>query len=104
MSSTHFLPKSLKSTAAVASGFAILGIGIYSVRSSFPTAQAESTEPPVIFSGFSPTTLRLRSVKIVNHDTKRLVFEFPDKNARSGLSLTCEKHIFLNHSEQTRRD
>ncbi|KAI9039849.1 cytochrome b5 reductase family protein [Aspergillus affinis] len=84
----RFFPKSLKTTAAVASGFAVLGIGIYSVRSSFPTAQAESTEPSMVFSGFGPTTLRLQSVKAVNHNTKRLVFEFPDKNARSGLSLT----------------
>lgn len=42
-----------------------------------------------MFSKFGFTTLRVQSIKAVNHNTKRLVFEFPDKNARSGLSLTC---------------
>ncbi|PLB50040.1 ferredoxin reductase-like protein [Aspergillus steynii IBT 23096] len=87
MSSSRFLPKSLKTTAVV-SAFALLGVGTYSYARSTPTAHAEDPDPPMIFSGFGPTTLRLQSVKMVNHNTKRLVFEFPDKNARSGLSLT----------------
>ncbi|GAB1210702.1 hypothetical protein APSETT445_009498 [Aspergillus pseudonomiae] len=54
-------------------------------------AHAESDESPVMFSGFGFTTLRVQSVKAVSHNTKRLVFEFPDKNARSGLSLTYQQ-------------
>lgn len=89
MSVSRFLPQSLKSTTAAVSAVAILGVGVYTYSYTRSTAHAESTEPSVMFSGFRPTTLRLQSVKIVNHNTKRLVFEFPDKNARSGLPLTC---------------
>ncbi|KAJ6172129.1 hypothetical protein N7470_001196 [Penicillium chermesinum] len=53
-----------------------------------PTAQAESLETPKVFGGLKFTTLRLRSSEAINHNTKRLVFEFPDENAQSGLPLT----------------
>ncbi|OQE07315.1 hypothetical protein PENVUL_c014G08976 [Penicillium vulpinum] len=74
-----------KSVAAVT----LLGVGAYYAGSRLtPTANAKSNEPPKVFSGFGFTTLRLQSTKDVNHNTKRLVFEFPDQNAISGLSLT----------------
>ncbi|KAB8237113.1 hypothetical protein ETB97_010116 [Aspergillus alliaceus] len=89
MSQVRRLPQSLATNTTLFSALAVFGIGAYCARSYLlPHAHAESNEPPVMFSGFGFTTLRLQSVKAVNHNTKRLVFEFPDKNARSGLSLT----------------
>jgi cytochrome-b5 reductase len=88
MSKAHLLPRYL--TAKSASAFVVLGLGAYCTRSYIlPTGHAESNEPPKVFSGFGFTTLRLQSAKDVNHNTKRLVFEFPDQNAKSGLMLTC---------------
>ncbi|KAJ5092127.1 hypothetical protein NUU61_006997 [Penicillium alfredii] len=82
------LPKFLTTKSAVFA-FTLFGIGTYCARSYLlPTGHAESSEPPIVFSGFGLTTLRLQSAKLVNHNTKRLVFEFPDQNTRSGLSLT----------------
>lgn len=82
------LPQSL--TAKSATAVTLLGVGAYCVQSRLiSTANAESNEAPKVFSGFGFTTLRLQSTQDVNHNTKRLVFEFPDQNATSGLSLTC---------------
>ena len=78
------IPRVVK-VAGVA-GFA--GLGIYCTK-QFSTVLAESNEPKTVFSGLGFTTLRLQSIKTVNHNTKRLVFEYPDKTARSGLPLTC---------------
>jgi cytochrome-b5 reductase len=81
------LPQSLTGRSAAV---ALLGVGAYFAQSRLiSTANAESNEPPKVFSGFGFTTLRLQSTKDVNHNTKRLVFEFPDQKATSGLSLTC---------------
>ena len=70
--------------------FAVLSVAYFGTRSFLRTAHAESNEPPKVFGGFGFTTLRLRSSELVNHNTKRLVFEYPDENAQSGLSLTCK--------------
>lgn len=80
--------RTLAPTVAV---LAVAGVGAYSLqRYFFRTALAESSqEPPVHFGGgMNLTSLRLYSVQIVNHNTKRLLFELPDKDARCGLSLT----------------
>ncbi|GAD98908.1 hypothetical protein PVAR5_7611 [Paecilomyces variotii No. 5] len=66
-------------------GFA--GLGLYTIT-SIPTAHASSGEPDAVFSRFGFKSLRVQSVQTVNDNTKRLVFEFPDPDARSGLSLT----------------
>ncbi|KAJ5176284.1 uncharacterized protein N7482_002161 [Penicillium canariense] len=83
---------SLRARPAFASAVAVAvaGIGAYYGTRSFllPTGHAESPELPKIFGGFGFTTLRLQDVKIVNHNTKRLVFEFPDQNSPTGLTLT----------------
>lgn len=73
------------------SSFTLLGVGAFYTSRSFlfPTSHAESPEPAKTFGGFGFTTLRLQSSTAVNHNTKRLVFEFPDETATSGLSLTC---------------
>ncbi|CAG8150540.1 unnamed protein product [Penicillium olsonii] len=65
-----------------------VGSGAYFAQSFLSTAHAESKEAPKAFAGFGFTTLRLHSTTDVNHNTKRLVFEFPDPTATSGLSLT----------------
>lgn len=76
----------LRAKPVLLSAFVVVGVGAYlGTRSAY----AESNEPKNVFGGFGFTTLRLKSSEAVNHNTKRLVFEFPDKNAKSGLSLTC---------------
>lgn len=83
--------QSLQARPVLVSAVALTSISVYYGTRSFwmRTAHAESTEPPKVFGGFGFTTLRLQSSTQVNHNTKRLVFEFPDENARSGLTLTC---------------
>lgn len=56
-------------------------------------AESPSKAPPDVFSGFPGPRLRLEGSEMVNHNTKRLRFAFPDSEARSGLALTCK--IFL---------
>jgi hypothetical protein len=88
--------QSLRARPALFPTIAVAGIGAYYGTRSFlmPTGHAESPEPPKVFGGFGFTTLRLQDVTVVNHNTKRLVFEFPDEQAKSGLTLTCMLTIF----------
>lgn len=81
----------LKTRPALYSAAAVAGAGAYYGTRTFllPTGYAESAASPKVFGGFGFTTLRLQEVNVVNHNTKRLVFEFPDPDATSGLSLTC---------------
>lgn len=83
--------QSLRARPALLSTIAVAGAGAYYGTRSFlmPMGHAESPESPKVFGGFCFTTLRLQDVKVVNHNTKRLVFEFPDEHATSGLTLTC---------------
>lgn len=83
--------QSLRTRPALVSTVAVAGVGAYYGTRSFliPMGYAESPEFPKVFGGFGFTTLRLQDVKVVNHNTKRLVFEFPDQDAASGLALTC---------------
>ncbi|KAJ5745383.1 hypothetical protein N7520_010565 [Penicillium odoratum] len=80
----------LRSRTGIVCAFAVLGAGAYFGTSLLaPTGHAESNGPYTVFKrGLGFTTLRLKHSEAVNHNTKRLVFEFPDENARSGLSLT----------------
>ncbi|KAJ5312280.1 hypothetical protein N7508_003110 [Penicillium antarcticum] len=88
MSNTRILPWFLTKSA---SACIVLGLGAYCTRSFIlSTGHAESNEPPKVFPGFGVTTLRLQSAKDVNHNTKRLVFEFADQIAKSGLTLTYQ--------------
>lgn len=52
---------------------------------------ADSGSPKRLFTG-GPAflSLPLESSESVNHNTKKLRFSFPDKDAVSGLSVTCE--------------
>ncbi|GLA41414.1 hypothetical protein AnigIFM63309_009504 [Aspergillus niger] len=87
------IPRAIK-VAGVA-GFA--GLGMYYTK-LYSTAFAESNEPKTVFSGLGLTTLRLQSIRTVNHNTKRLVFEYPDESARSGLTLTSAL-LAITHPE-----
>ena len=88
----------LVGTALIGGGF--LAASIYNASSAqFPpqptadhTTQHSSgpKDPRKIFtSGFSFQDLKLESSEVVNHNTKRLRFEFPDKDAVSGLRASC---------------
>lgn len=92
MSTPRLAWQTLKARPGAASAFIVAGAaGAYwSTQRFIAEAHAESTEPPKIFGGFGFTTLRLQRSEAVNHNTKRLVFEFPDKDAQSGLPLTCK--------------
>lgn len=71
----------------------VAGVGLYTFN-SIPTAYAASGEPEMVFSRFGFTSLRVRAVHTVNQNTKRLVFEFPNPEARSGLPLTCMRTLW----------
>ncbi|KAJ5403321.1 hypothetical protein N7509_003192 [Penicillium cosmopolitanum] len=89
MVSSRGLWHALKFRPTIISAVAVAGAGTYyGTRSLLPSGHAESIEAPKVFGGFGPKTLRLQSVDQVNHNTKRLVFEFPDQSAKSGLTLT----------------
>ncbi|GES62180.1 riboflavin synthase-like beta-barrel [Aspergillus terreus] len=75
----------IRSRTALVSACAAGGIGAYY---RMRPAHAESDEPPTVFGGLGLTTLRLKDVQQVNHNTKRLAFEFLDPQAQSGLTLT----------------
>lgn len=89
----------LVGTALIGGGF--LAASFYnasSTQSPPPPPTADHTaqhtsgpkDPKKIFTtGFSFQDLKLESSEIVNHNTKRLRFEFPDKDAVSGLHVSC---------------
>lgn len=69
-------------------------VGAYAVQRYLikeTLAETPSQPPPMAFKGgpFGFTSLRLQSVEVVNHDTKRLRFELPDPTLHTGLGLTC---------------
>ena len=95
----------IKSSAPLA-GAALIGGGLLAAsfynasntRSPSPPTAERTTQPPsqspkdpkkIFTSGFSFQDLKLESSEVVNHNTKRLRFEFPDKDAVSGLRASC---------------
>ncbi|KAN0095778.1 NADH-cytochrome b5 reductase-like protein [Hyaloscypha variabilis] len=81
--------RSPRTTPAIFCLLGATGVGLWITRSYFTNnALAESTEPPTVFSSWLGSSLPLESSEAVNHNTKRLRFEFPNSNARSGLILT----------------
>ncbi|KAK2031961.1 oxidoreductase NAD-binding domain-containing protein [Colletotrichum zoysiae] len=72
--------------AAVAAG--AIGLGVTS-KLLVGNAAAESGAPPKVFgAGPAFVSLPLESSEKVNHNTKRLRFKLPQREAVSGLSLT----------------
>jgi hypothetical protein len=72
---------------------ASVGISAYAVTRQITSTR--SGEPQRIFGGFNPTKLQVKSSEVINHNTKKICFEFPDPNAVSGLTLTCKLGCFL---------
>jgi cytochrome-b5 reductase len=86
--STHYLWRSRPQKAILT--LALSGVGSWAVTSYFTrNAFADDGEPATVFPSKLGTSLRLESSESVNHNTKRLRFEFPNPTARSGLTLTC---------------
>jgi len=73
----------------LAVGAAGLAIGAYRYSQ---TAGAEPKNREKVFTGGDQgwVTLKVADVETLSHNTKRLRFEFPDKEAVSGLPVTCE--------------
>jgi F0F1-type ATP synthase membrane subunit c/vacuolar-type H+-ATPase subunit K len=88
-----------KSLAPVylAVGLAGVGAGLYRYNSGAATAVAEAPKDrPKVFTGGDQgwVDLKLSNIEILSHNTKRLRFEFADKEAVSGLHVACE--LFSN--------
>lgn len=90
--STHYLWRSRPQKAILT--LALSGVGSWAVTSYFTrNAFADDGEPATAFPSKLGTSLRLESSESVNHNTKRLRFEFPNPTARSGLTLTSTVFI-----------
>ncbi|KAK1638480.1 oxidoreductase NAD-binding domain-containing protein [Colletotrichum phormii] len=76
--------------ATIAATVAAGGIGLAAYSRLFVnSASAESGAPPKVFgAGPAFVSLALESSEEVNHNTKRLRFKLPQREAVSGLSLT----------------
>ena len=75
----------------MAVGLAGLGVGLYRYQSGAATAEAPAERPKVFTGGDQGwVNLKLSDIEILSHNTKRLRFEFPDKEAVSGLHIACE--------------
>ncbi|KAF4777957.1 oxidoreductase NAD-binding domain-containing protein [Colletotrichum scovillei] len=76
--------------ATIAATVAAGGIGLAAYSRLFVnSASAESGAPPKVFgAGPAFVSLALESSEDVNHNTKRLRFKLPQREAVSGLSLT----------------
>ncbi|KAF3812152.1 NADH-cytochrome b5 reductase 2 [Colletotrichum gloeosporioides] len=80
----RFRPATIAATVAAGG----IGLGIFS-KMMIGNAAAESGAPPKVFgAGPAFVSLPLESSEQVNHNTKRLRFKLPQRDAVSGLSLT----------------
>lgn len=68
-------------------GLAGLGAGVYRYSTS---AAAEPKERPKVFNGEGWVDLKLANIENLSPNTKRLRFEYDDKEAVSGLTVACE--------------
>ncbi|KAL8281720.1 hypothetical protein RB597_009431 [Gaeumannomyces tritici] len=82
-------PRPAMSTNMYIAAAAVVAAGAYGVYlRSQPPVRADDGSAK-FFGGFPPLkSLRLHSAELINHNTKRLRFELPDKDSVSGLSLT----------------
>ncbi|KAL2177079.1 uncharacterized protein P884DRAFT_201457 [Thermothelomyces heterothallicus CBS 202.75] len=63
---------------------AVAGIGAY----AWYLRRSNTNGDKPVFRSFGFHTLRLESAELINHNTKKLRFNLPDKSKPSGLSLT----------------
>lgn len=66
-----------------------LTVGLYRYYSA---GAAEPKEREKVFKGGDQgwIDLKLAGIEVLNHNTKKLRFELPDKEAVSGMPVTCE--------------
>lgn len=67
-------------------GLAGLGAGLYRYSSS---ASAEPKNRPKAFNGEDWIDLKVAGIETLSHNTKKLRFEFEDKEAVGGLPVAC---------------
>ncbi|OJJ47786.1 hypothetical protein ASPZODRAFT_94625 [Penicilliopsis zonata CBS 506.65] len=69
-------------------GLAGLGVGLYRYSSDSATAQAPKQRESTFTGGDQGwVDLKLSEIEVLNHNTKRLRFELPDKEAVSGMHV-----------------
>lgn len=88
-------PKGKSSLAPIYAAVGITGLGVGLYRYNSSAAAEAPVDRPKVFTGGDQgwVDLKLSEVEILSHNTKRLRFEFPDKEAVSGLQVACE--LFL---------
>ncbi|KAK0643897.1 hypothetical protein B0T16DRAFT_332998 [Cercophora newfieldiana] len=70
--------------------FQIIGAGLAGAVAFAYYKVAYASEGPQgkpIFSSFGPKSLKVHSTELINHNTKKIRFELPDKSQTSGLGL-----------------
>jgi cytochrome-b5 reductase len=78
-------------TVAVGIGAIGLGVGLYRYTIQGSVSAEETKQRDKIFTGGDQgwVDLKLADIEILSHNTKRFRFEFPDKDAVSGLQIAC---------------
>lgn len=72
----------------VSVGLAGLGAGIWRYNSS--SATIDPKDRPKVFNGEEWIDLKVAGVENLSHNTKKLRFEFEDKEAVGGLPVACK--------------
>lgn len=72
-----------------------VGAGVYRyyyTQGSTPVVAKASKPRDTVFKGGDQgfLDLKLSEIEVLSHNTKRYRFEFPDKDAVSGLHVACE--------------
>ncbi|CAK36895.1 NADH-cytochrome b5 reductase 2 [Aspergillus awamori] len=83
-------PKGKSSLAPIYAAVGITGVGVGLYRYNSATAEAPAAvDRPKVFKGGDQGwfDLKLSEIEVLNHNTKRLRFEFEDKEALSGLQV-----------------
>jgi cytochrome-b5 reductase len=79
-------------------GLAGLGAGLYRY---YGGSAVEPKDRPKVFNGEDWVDLKVASIENLSHNTKRLRFEFDDKEAVSGLPVTCLSILEIVSSPST---
>ncbi|GKZ19061.1 NADH-cytochrome b5 reductase [Aspergillus brasiliensis] len=83
-------PKGKSSLAPIYAAVGITGVGVGLYRYNSATAEAPAAvDRPKVFKGGDQGwfDLKLSEIEVLNHNTKRLRFEFEDKEALSGIQV-----------------
>ncbi|KAJ5893393.1 hypothetical protein N7495_005084 [Penicillium taxi] len=85
--STEAPKKSNLTPIYVGVGLAGLGAGLWRYYGDNPAAAIELKDRPKVFNGNDWVDLKLTSVEVLSHNSKKLRYEFDDKEAVSGLPV-----------------